>query len=174
MNFIELAKKRFSVRSYKDVPVEEEKLIQVLEAGRLAPSACNYQPVHFVVVRDEMQKEEVCSTYSGSWLKEAPVIIVACGDYGLSWRRSIDDKDHCDIDVAIAVDHMTLAAAEIGLGTCWVCAFDAEKCGEIIHLPDRLKAVALIPLGYPDVEPDVNRHDKDRRDLEDMVHWNRF
>ena len=66
MNFIELAKKRFSVRSYKDVPVEEEKLIQVLEAGRLAPSACNYQPVHFVVVRDEMQKEEVCSTYSGA------------------------------------------------------------------------------------------------------------
>src|SRR5690606_40125894 len=145
MNFIDLAKRRFSVRSYKDIPVEEEKLMQVLEAGRIAPSACNYQPVHFVVVSDEMQKERVCSTYSGSWLKEAPIIIVACGAYGLSWRRSFDGKDHCDIDVAIAVDHMTLAATELGLGTCWVCAFDAAKCGEIIHLPDRLEAVVLMP-----------------------------
>ncbi len=174
MNFIELAKKRFSVRKYKNIPVEEEKLMQVLEAGRIAPSAANYQPVHFVVVKDDAKKEEVCSTYSGKWLREAPIIIVACGDYGLSWRRPADGKDHCDIDVAIAVDHITLAAAELGLGTCWVCNFDAERCGEIIHLPDRLKAIALIPLGYPAEEPDMNRHDEKRRALEEAVHWNRF
>lgn len=174
MDFIDIAKKRFSARKFKDMEVEEEKIKQVLEAGRVAPSACNYQPVHFVVVRDEIQRERVCSTYKGSWLKEAPVIIVVCGDYGLSWKRPNDDKDHCDIDAAIAIDHITLAAADLGLGTCWVCNFDAEKCGEYIYLPERLGAIAIIPLGYPAEEADVNRHDEKRRALDQVVHWERF
>ena len=174
MSFMDIAKKRFSVGKFKDIEVEEEKLREILEAGRIAPSACNYQPVHFVVIRDEIQKERVCSTYKGSWLKEAPVLIVACGDYGLSWKRPNDDKDHCDIDAAIAIDHITLAAADLGLGTCWVCNFDAKKCGEYIYLPERLEAIAIIPLGYPVEEPDINRHDENRRELDQVVHWNRF
>lgn len=174
MKFIDIAKKRFSVRSFKDIQVEEEKIMQVLEAGRVAPSACNYQPVHFVVVRDEHQREQICSTYGREWLREAPVIIVACGDYGLSWKRGYDDKDHCDIDVAIAVDHITLAAADLGLGTCWICSFDAEKCGEYLQLPERLGAIAIIPLGYPAEEVDIDRHTEKRRSLDQVVHWERF
>ena len=114
MSFLDLAKKRFSVRNYQARPVEEEKLMQVLEAGRVAPSAVNYQPVHFIVVRNEEIKKKVASTYKRDWLLTAPVIIVVCGDHSRSWRRG-DGKDHCDIDAAIAIDHMTLAAVELGL-----------------------------------------------------------
>ncbi|NMA94843.1 MAG: nitroreductase [Clostridiales bacterium] len=174
MNFTNIARKRFAVREFADKPVKEEDILKILDAARIAPSACNYQPVHFVVLRDEIQKELVCSTYDGEWLQKAPVIIVVCGDYGLSWKRPHDGKDHCEIDVAIAVDHLTLAAADLGLGTCWVCNFDTEKCGEYIHLPERLGAIALIPLGYPVQEADMDRHVETRRDLEQVVHWDRF
>ncbi|NLW60572.1 MAG: nitroreductase, partial [Firmicutes bacterium] len=118
MSFLELTKKRYSVRKYKDQPVEREKLLQVLEAARNAPSACNFQPWHFIVLTDETIKSKVAETYPRDWFKKAPVVIVACGDHSVSWKRA-DGKDHCDVDLAIAVEHMALAAAELGLGTCW-------------------------------------------------------
>lgn len=115
MSFLELTKKRYSVRKYKDEPVEREKLLQVLEAARYAPSACNYQPWHFIVVTDEELKNRIAETYPRDWFREAPVVIVACGDHSASWKRG-DGKDHCDVDLAIAIEHMALAAADLGLG----------------------------------------------------------
>jgi nitroreductase len=171
MNFLDLAKMRHSVRKYKDIPVEEEKLKYVLEAGRVAPSACNFQPWYFVVVDDEVLKKKVADTYGREWIYKAPVIIVACGDHSQSWHRS-DGKDHCDIDVAISVTHMTLAAVEQGLGTCWVCAFDAKKCHDVLELPENIEVIALIPLGYPDDTVDPNRHTSKRKDLEQIVRRN--
>lgn len=167
MSILDIAKKRYSVRSYLEKEVERDKLVQILEAGRIAPSAVNYQPIHLVVIKDQKEKEKVAEAYPRDWFKKAPVIIVACGDHSKSWKRN-DGKDHCDIDVAIAIDHMTLAATDLGLGTCWVCAFDANRCHEILELPEHLEVVALLPLGYPSGE---RSNEIKRQSLEEFVSW---
>lgn len=170
MSVIDIARKRYSVRKFKDMEVEKEKILQVLEAGRLAPSAVNFQPCHFIVITDKDIKSKVAEAYSRQWFQSAPVIIVACGDHSQSWKRK-DGKDHCDIDVAIAVDHMTLAATDLGLGTCWVCAFDAKKCHDILDLPEHLEVIALLPMGYPIEESEP---EKKRKSIEDIVSWERY
>jgi len=167
MTFNELALKRYSVRKYQAKEVEREKILQVLEAARVAPSAVNFQPWHFIVLTEKDIKDKIAQVYPRDWFAEAPVIIVACGDHSVSWKRK-DGKDHCDIDLAIAVEHITLAAADLGLGTCWVCAFDAELCHEILELPENLEPIALIPLGYP-LEESVPP--KKRKSLEEIVSW---
>lgn len=167
MSFAELAAKRYSVRDYKDIPVEKEKINQVLEAGRVAPSAVNYQPLHFIVITEETVKNKVSQTYARDWFKKAPVIIIVCGDHAKSWKRK-DGKDHCDIDAAIAVDHMTLAATDIGLGTCWVCAFDAQMCHEVLGLPENLEVIAMMPMGYA---ADNTEPEKKRKSAADIVSW---
>lgn len=166
MSFLELTKNRYSVRKYKDQPVEKEKILEILEAARNAPSACNLQPWHFIVVTGEKIKSKIAETYPRDWFKTAPVVIVACGDHAVSWKRA-DGKDHCDIDLGIVIEHLALAAADLGLGTCWVCAFDAKRCHEILGLPANLEAVALLPLGYPDEKIP----DKKRKSLEEIVTW---
>lgn len=173
MTFIELAKRRYSSRSYKAQPVEEKKLLQILEAGRIAPSAVNNQPWHFIVIREEENRKKIASCYKRPWLLEAPVIIVVCGDHSKSWRRT-DGKDHCDIDVAIAIDHMTLAATDLGLATCWICKFDVMKCDEILNLPLEIEAIALLPVGYPADETDVSRHNTKRKPINEIIHWEKF
>ncbi|WP_094545914.1 nitroreductase family protein [Petroclostridium xylanilyticum] len=173
MSFLELAKRRYSVRDYKDTPVEEEKILQVLEAGRVAPSAVNYQPLYFIVVRDEELRKKILTTYPRNWIASAPVIIVVCGDHSKAWRRA-DGKDHCDIDTAIAIDHMTLAATDLGLGTCWVCAFNSMQCHKILGLPSHIEVIALLPLGYPADQADVDRHSTKRKKIEEIVYWDGF
>ena len=171
MQVLQLMKQRCSVRKFEDRPVEKEKLLYVLEAARVAPSACNIQPWRFLVVQDK----ELIGKIASSWVKDAnvPVLIVACGDHKLAWRRR-DGKDHCDIDVAIAVDHMTLAAAEVGLGSCWVCAFDAFQCASMLELPDHLEPAVLLPIGYPAETKNASRHDAERKPLDEIVSWDRF
>ncbi len=170
MSFIDLAKKRYSVRNYKEIPVEKEKILQVIEAARIAPSAVNFQPWHFIVVTTEEMKSRIAETYPRDWFRKAPAIIVVCGDHSSSWKRK-DGKDHCDIDVAIAVEHMTLAAADMGLGTCWVCAFDAAKCHQILNLPDNLEVIALLPIGYP---ADDEVPQKKRKSINEIISWEKY
>jgi nitroreductase len=152
MSFSELVERRYSVRGYQDREVEKDKLLQILEAARLAPSAVNFQPVHLYVLQDKSEQDKIYEVYGRDWFKEAPVIIAICGDHAKSWKRK-DGKDHCDIDAAIVVDHMTLAATELGLGTCWICAFDAKRCHEIMALPENLEVITLLTIGYASVEP---------------------
>ena len=97
-------------------------------------------------------------------------MIVACGDHRVAWRRR-DGKDHCDIDVAIAVDHVTLAAAALGLGTCWICSFDAFRCAQVLELREHLEPVVLLPIGYPAEAKAADRHGAERKRLEDIVCW---
>lgn len=171
MSFIDIARRRSSIRSFKEMPIEKEKLLQVLEAGRLSPSAVNYQPRHFIVLTDENIKKQIAESYPRDWFKKTPVIIAICGDHSQSWKRK-DGKDHCDIDAAIAVDHMTLCATDIGLGTCWVCAFDAEKCHKVLSLPDNMEVIALLAVGYPVEE---NGHVvKNRKDISGIISWERY
>ena len=170
MQFNELISQRFSVRKYKDKPVEEEKLLKVLDAGRTAPSAVNFQPWHFVVFREPDTLAKIQEVYHREWINNAPVIIVDCADHSQSWKRGSDGKDSSDIDIAIAVDHMTLQATELGLGTCWVCNFDAQKCAKVLKLPREIDPLVMLPLGYPN-EP-VKA--KKRKALNDIVHWEKF
>ncbi|HHY09659.1 MAG TPA: nitroreductase [Firmicutes bacterium] len=169
MPFFDLVEKRFSVRAYEEKTVEKSKIEKILAAARLAPSAVNFQPCHFIVIDEPELKAKITAAYRRDWLKTAPVIIVACGDHSQSWKRR-DGKDHCDIDVAIAVDHLTLAAASLGLGTCWVCAFDAKKVHDVLNLPENLEPIALVPLGYPAEE----RGKKERKALGELVSWNGY
>ncbi len=171
MKFIDLASQRYSVRNFDPQPVEKEKLLYVLEAARIAPSAANFQPWQFLVITDPELLKSVQTTYHRAWFLTAPVVIVALGDHDKGWHRASDGKDFTEIDVAIAVDHLTLAAAEQGLGTCWVCNFDVKRCSEIIDAPENLEAIALIPIGYPAGE---TKPAKKRESIDQIVHWNTF
>jgi nitroreductase len=172
-NFLDLAKKRYSVRNYLDKPVEDEKLHYILECGRVAPSAANSQPWHIIVIREFELRKKLAISYNRPWFLQAPVILVICGDHDIAWRRA-DGKDHTDIDASIIIDHMTLAAAEQGLGTCWICNFDARKCIEILQLPINIEPVAYLPLGYPGNEPDDRNRHLIRKNLDEIVHWEIF
>ena len=160
MNFLELTQKRYSVRCFQTKAVEPEKLEYVMQAVRNAPSACNRQPWLFYMVNDEEKLASLHQAYDREWFRTAPLCIVACGNHDESWHRQADGKDACDIDVAIAVTHLTLAAAEQGLGSCWICNFDTKKCAAALQLPANMEPVALIPIGYPDTEqPEKSRKD---------------
>jgi nitroreductase len=170
MDFLELVKKRRSVRNYLDKPVSDELLEKVLEAGRLAPSACNNQPQVFIVIKDPASRQKLANVYKREWFLRAPVLIAVCSDRSVSWK-SADGRDSAAIDAAIALDHMTLAAAEIGLGTCWVCAFDSAEAKKALMLPDKIDPVAFCPLGYPGPETPPP---KNRKRLNDIVFRERY
>lgn len=172
-SFLELAKQRYSCRKFSDQPVEDEKIRAVLEAARIAPSAVNYQPWHFIVIRDPENLERLAKSYPRDWFRKAPVVIVVCGNHDEAWQRS-DGKDHCDIDIAIATDHLTLQATDIGLATCWVCNFKPEICSEILNLPSNLDPMVLIPLGYPEDKPDINRHENKRKLHHEIIHYEKM
>lgn len=152
MTFKELSEQRFSVRAYTDEQVSDEQLHYVLECARLAPSAVNHQPWHFYVVKDEEQKNKVRQCYDREWFRTAPMYIVCAIRHDEAWVRPSDGKAHGDIDIAIATEHLCMAAAEQGLGTCWVCNFDAQRCHELLGMPAHEEAAVLIPIGHPAVE----------------------
>jgi nitroreductase len=170
MDFKELAQNRYSVRSFQSTPVEQEKLIEVVKAAILAPSAVNFQPWKFVIVTEPELLAKLQGCYHREWFKSAPVCIVAIGDHDKGWHRPTDGKDFTDMDVAIAIDHLMLAATEIGLGTCWICHFNAEKCAEIFGLSTNLEPIAMIPIGYPTSQ----QTEKKRKSMDELVLWNKY
>lgn len=166
MNFLDLVKSRRSVRHYTSQPVEPEKLDYLLACARLAPSACNRQPWQLQVVSSpERLKRLQEAAARFSWLQEAPLIIAVTVDDSRAWTRSADGHNHSDVDAAILTEHLTLAAAEQGLGSCWICAFDPEKCREALDLEPHLRPVALLPVGYPAEEPE----ERPRKALHEIV-----
>jgi nitroreductase len=169
MNFLDLVRQRSSVRGYLTNPVEEEKIRYILQAANSAPSACNNQPWVFIIIRDQHSRSRLEKVYNRPWFIQAPVIIAACCDHSVSWHRS-DGKDYGDIDIAIAFDHLTLAATEQGLGTCWIGAFDAVEARAALLLPETIEPIAFTPLGYP--APDKPR--KVRKQLDEIIHWEFF
>ena len=148
MTFRDLAEARFSLHNYDSRPVEQEKIDRLLECVRLAPSAVNFQPCVFYVVTDQVLLAQLQDCYNRDWFKTAPMCIVACGNHQQAWHRKLDGKDHTDIDVAIAVDHLTLAAVDMGLGSCWICNFDAQKCAQVLDLPEGVEPIAMVAIGY--------------------------
>ena len=148
MNVIEAIKTRRSVRSYQDKPVESEKLEQLLEAARLAPSANNRQDWKFIVVQDTGTRQAlVKACHDQAFIAQAPVVIAACSTN--PDRLMASGQPTAAVDLAIAVDHMTLAAVELGLGTCWIGAFDAPAVAKLLSVPADSAVVHVLPLGYP-------------------------
>jgi len=146
MEFMDVVKARKSVRSYVDKEVEEEKLQKILEAARLAPSWANQQCVKYIVVRNKAKIAEV-SGILNSWVKQAPILLAACADPGESGSRN--GMDYFLVDIGISMQQLVLAATDLGLGTCWIGAFDEAKVKKALEVPGAVKVVALTPLGYP-------------------------
>ncbi len=169
--FVELAKARCSCGKYDSRPVEQEKLDLILEAGRVAPSAVNFQPWHFYVIREKEDLERIYGAYHREWFKTAPCVILICGNHAQGWKRKEDGKDHTDVDVAITTDHMTLQATELGLATCWICNFYVEKTRELLKLPDHLEPVVILPVGYALDDTGPDRHNEKRKALSEIVSY---
>ena len=169
MEFHDLIRKRYSVRGYQSREVEKEKLEKVLDAARLAPTAVNKQPFRFIVIETNGREDELKRIYHADWFSEAPLIVCACAVKSESWTRR-DGRNYVEVDTAIAMDHLILAATELGLGTCWIAAFDVEAAREVLKVPDDVEPLLFTPLGYPDAEP----RGMGRKELGELVsygHW---
>lgn len=166
MDFFDLIKKRYSVRAYKPAPVEKEKLEKVLEAAILAPTAANRQPFELLVIPTQGREAGLRRIYGREWFTQAPLVICACAKTSEAWTRR-DGKNYADVDTTIALDHLILAAADLGLGTCWIAAFDPAAAREILALPAGVEPVAFTPLGYPADE----WKPKKRKSIADLVRY---
>ena len=171
MDLMDAIKTRRSIRRYKETPVPENLLKDVLNAARLAPSADNAQPWRIIVVRDEQAKLKIAaSSNSQKFIAQAPVVLVICGIPDEAFPTMGGYMSAHVIDATIAFDHITLAAHALGLGTCWIGWFKEEKIREILGIPEDVPVVALTPLGYPDGAPEKTS----RKNLEDLVKYERF
>jgi nitroreductase len=170
MDVMEAIKRRCSVRSYQERPVEERKLKSILEAARLAPSASNRQEWRFILVRDkDIRQRLMKAAKNQAFVGEAPIVIACCAETD---NHVMSCGQLCyPIDVAVAVEHMVLKAVEEGLGTCWVGAFYEDKAKEILGIPGDIRIVELLTLGYP-AKP--CRVDKDRLALDEIVMYERW
>ena len=170
MDVLSAIRKRRSIRDYLKKEVEEEKLSLILEAARQAPSASNRQEWRFIVVKDKVSKAKLCcAAKNQEFVNAAPVIIVCCAQTD---NHVMTCGQACyAIDLAIAIDHMTLAAVELGLGTCWIGAFYEEKVKKILNIPDNIRVVEMLALGYPAkklIAP------KNRLGLDDIVFFDKW
>jgi nitroreductase len=166
MDVMDAIRTRRSIRKYRSDSVEEEKVTRVLEAGHLAPSANNRQEWRFVVVRDAVTRRKLSeAACQQRFVAEAPVVIVCCSVE----EHHIMTCGHpaYAIDLAIAIDHMTLAAAELGLGTCWIGAFHEDKVRNILRIPGSVRVVELLTLGYPGEKPSS----RPRKRMDEIVFW---
>lgn len=169
MEFFEVIQNRYSVRSYKSEPIEQEKLNRVLEAARLAPTAANRQPFRFIVIKTSGNEEALRKIYHREWFCQAPLVIAVVAVFGEAWSR-MDGKNYAEVDATIAMDHLILAAHNEGLGTCWVAAFNPEEARRFLNLPDNVEPIAFTPLGYPKDSPRI----KKRKELNELVFYDRW
>jgi len=167
MDFLELAKKRYSIRAYKSTPVEDEKLKYILEAARMAPTGSNQQAFQLIVVHTKGREEELGRIYGKDWFVQAPIIICACATTSPSQSYN---EGRSYRNVAIVMDHLILAATNLGLGTCWIGAFDPKAARDILGLPEEVKPIVFATVGYSDDEP----RPKVRKSIDELIryeHW---
>lgn len=170
MDVLDAIRKRKSERRYLSKTIDKEKLLTILEAGRLAPSASNRQEWRFVIVSESEIKRKLADASNGqSFVGEASVVIVACAETDEHVMRC--GQACYPIDVAIALDHIMLAAVDLGLGTCWIGAFDASKVKQILSIPANIQVVALMPLGYPSDHSITNKKRLPFDEIVKYEHW---
>ena len=170
MEYSQVIANRYSVRAYRPDPVEDEKLQAILEAARLAPTAANRQPIQLIVMQTRGRETEIGKIYRRPWFVQAPLVIAVCAVSSQAWVRESDRFNARLIDAAIVADHLILAATNLGLGTCWIAAFNVEAARSVLNLPADAEPVIFTPLGYPADLPGP----KIRKPLKDLVryeHW---
>ena len=166
MEFFDVVSKRKSIRSYKSNSIEKYKLDKILDAARLAPTAKNLQAFKIFVIETKNNKEKIKKIYPREWLTDAPLLILICSIPDKNWIRS-DGKNYSDVDSAIVMDHMILAATDLGLGTCWIGAFDKKAAIDMLGLDAELEPIAFTPLGYTE-----NTHmNVPRKPIEELVEY---
>lgn len=173
MDFLTLAKSRYSLRKFDPRPVEPQILEQILEAARIAPTATNAQPVRILVLDspEERAKMPQCTRFHF----DAPMFLMVCFDREVSWkRRRYDGKEMGEVDASIAATHLMLAAADLGLGTTWVASFDPDAARNLYQIPDHLEIVCLLPLGYPADDAAPSPKHEEREPMEHMVSYHHF
>jgi nitroreductase len=171
MEFYDVILKRKSVRKYDPEPIPEKILKKILEAGRIAPSAKNIQPWRFIVIKDPEMKKKVAEACNNQmFMAEADVIVCGCALEKIAYGRMGGSLNSYPIDLAIAFDHMILAATSEGLGTCWIGAFSEEKVKEVLGVPKDVRVVALTPIGYPAEEP----KGRPRKELKEIVSYDKY
>ena len=165
-NMLALSQERFSARKFTSEAVSQEDVDYIMECVRLAPSAVNRQPWHWLIVRSDEAKEKLQECYDREWFKTAPMYIVGMKNVNENWVRRYDEKPHGDIDVAIAAEHLCLAATERGLGTCWVFNYDTDKMQQFFPR-EGFEAVVIIPLGH--IAEDCPHAEKKRKEMNEIV-----
>ena len=165
MDFLELARERYSVRRFTDQPIEDDKLARILEAARLAPTGKNNQPWRLYVIKSPEMRERLKDVSPCTW--DAPVVFALTYNRDEMWTSDDGLRSSGAIDCTIVGDHMIMEAWEIGIGSCWVLLFDPDKLRELLELPDNIEPCVLIPMGYADKGP-AHLHDKSR-DLSELV-----
>lgn len=172
MSFIELAQKRYSARKFTSQKVEKEKLNQILEAGRIAPTAANKQPQRLLVVQSD---EGLSKMTKAARFYNAPVVIIICADKNEAWVREYDNKDTCHIDASIVTDHMMLEAEDLGLNTLWMTWFNPLILREEFCIPEDFEPVNLLAIGYNSGDPlSPDRHSRTRKPLSETVFFESF
>lgn len=171
MEYYELIRSRESIRNYdSNRPVPKQILEKILDAGRLAPSACNYQPWKFLAISSAEMLEKVRSAYPRDWLKDAPHILIVVGLKGLAWTRSYDGYNSIETDVTIAMTHLILAAENEGIATCWIEAYDPAVLRDALELNENEVVFGITPLGYS--KPGFKKNGvKIRKPLEEIVEF---
>ena len=169
MSFLEMAEARYSVRDYMSKKVEQEKLKKILEAAHVAPTAANKQPARLVVVQEEEGLKKIGKAAN---IYGAPLAIIVCSDHTKAWTRPFDQKKTTDIDATILTDHMMMEAAELGLGSVWICYFKPDVIRQEFQLPDTLEPVNILAIGYANGSPaDPKRHVTQRIPLDELVYY---
>ena len=171
MDLYQLIESRETIRNYNpNRKVSKEVLSRILNAGRLAPSAANRQPWTFIMISEEHILKEVKASYQRDWFQQVPHVLVVVGNKSKSWVRPSDGYNSIETDLAIAMDHMVLAAENEGVATCWIIAFDYDKLSKAIELKENEVVYCLTPLGYP---PDgfMKHGNKKRKPQEEVVRW---
>ena len=170
MNVLEAIRNRRSVREYNPRPIPDDVMQRMKDALRLAPSACNYQPWKFVIVTGPDMKRALASAANNqAFIAQAPVVVIGVGFPERAYKHMGGAGNSVEVDLAIALDHLTLAAADEGLGTCWIGAFDERRVKSLIGAPAGSKIVAMTPLGYPSRPGLIRPVAKGKRNPEDDV-----
>jgi len=168
IDFLTLCENRYSCRNYTPAPVDEETIMEILRTAQLAPSACNRQPWTFYVVTDPQRRQRILAK-SRPAFNVAPVLIIAVGHHDQAWHRTADNKDHTDIDIAIAGEHIALAAAAASLASCWICSFDVDAVRAELNLAPNDEPIALFPIGHPDENDTIPK--KSRKPITEIIKW---
>lgn len=172
MDFLTLAKERYSCRYFSDKKVEQEKIDKILEAARLAPTGRNSQSQRLLVLTDEAELNKLSGCTPYGW--NAPLVMIICYDKNECWHRDIDDFDGGAQDICIVTTHMMLEVTDLGLGSTWIGAFDPFKAREIYNIPKNLEVAAILPIGYPSESAHPSRLHNDRKPIEEIAFYNKF